>query len=222
MSAAPLPVGHPHRRQPRPAGPVGRGRDRRAAHRGVAAGREHHHAVDDGGQHVDGDLPLVEPQPLLVGARRQRHRRIGLTCRQIADHDHRFESARGNVPRWAAAQQPVGHRQPRGLAALRVPVDDRGHRTRVGLDAKRHSRIRPVRVTARAAQQPAVHPPLLGARPRQRGGMLGRADLRRPHRRCRQGPHRDDVVGARSPPPHRFSSARARVDRFPAGDRSRR
>ena len=156
MTAATLILGHPHRGQARPADTVGCGRHRRATHHGVTDTAEHHLAVDDRGQHVDGNIALIEPQPPLVGPRRPTSpmRRASPAGRSRTITKVSRCAGTSSVSRSSRSGTASHRRQP----ARGVPVHDRGQRSDVGLDAKRHSRIGAVRVTTRRPQQPAVQP----------------------------------------------------------------
>jgi hypothetical protein len=78
---------------------------------------------------------------------------------------------------------------------LGVPVDDRRYRGCISGNVKRNSGIRARCNAAPGAQQPAVQPLLLHARPGERGGVLERADLRGAHRRIAEHPDRDHIGG---------------------------
>ncbi len=147
-------------------------------------------AVDDGGQDVNGDFAAVELQPGVIRAGRQPHRRVGPGGAHVA-HQHGV----GLFAHAGQPQQAVGDGQPRGQLSLDVPVDDRRYRRWAGRNLKRHGGIRAGRDAAPGAQQPAVQPLLLDARPGQRGGVLERADLRGAHRRIAERPYRDHVLG---------------------------
>ena len=192
---ADAPLGHPHRRQPRPAGAVGRRGDRARAHRDVATGREDHLAVDDRGQHVDGDVAFVDRAASAasgrgasvgvgIGGAPRADRAPCTTCFEVA-------AAVGH------RQQPVGHGQPRRAVRARAYQSTiAGSAVQIGLNIQAaQPNSRGACDTAAGPQQPAVQPLLFGARPGQRRGVLERADLRRPHRRCGQRPHRDHIVG---------------------------
>ena len=174
---------------------------------------ENHLSADHRGQHVDGHFTLgtaaATRRPVRSPATADRI----VTCRQIAHH---------HVPSSAGSRRTLPGSRSRRSGTASNGVTPRceyqstmsGTAPSVGLHAKRHRRIRPVRVTAAAAQQPAAHPPLFDARPGQRRRVLGRADLRRAHRRRRQLPHRDHVVGrdlhhrtGLRPHPHAWRSA---------------
>jgi hypothetical protein len=122
VAPAPLVLGHPQRRQPDPTRPVGCSGHRGTSDRHTRARGEHQLPADDRGQHVDGDLATVYPQPGVVGAGRQRNAAAVASGRHIADQCAGLAFGGGVA---GQPQQPVRRGQPRCQAAAAVPVDDR-------------------------------------------------------------------------------------------------
>ena len=136
----------------------------------------------------------IEAQPFVVGPRRQRHRAIGLTRRQIACHDDGFGVGRHSG--WDA-QQPVGHGQP--AAPARGPRTSRRSRGNVAT-CRKHQAAQPnsrggcFRGRSAAASRRATAARCPATPARRHARALRMCDG--PHRRRRQSAlHRDDVVG---------------------------
>ena len=186
-----------------------------------ASSGEHRVAVDDGGQHVDGNVALVDPQPCRIRSSAP----VSPSRRTHPQADRapspRFRDATGTPA--GRSQQPIGHRQPGGShCAVAYQSTIAGTAVGVGRKTKRDSRIRPMRVTARdtaAASRPSTAARCPATPVPRRARRCGSA-MCAPAPRSAPAPRRRRRV--RSRPPHRFWSAPGSAARSPEHDRSHR
>ena len=201
-------------RQAHPPRAVGRVGHRRARDRRARSGCRTSARRRRCGEHVDGNVAPVCPQPGVVGRAEVRPDRLTKAIGDVA-HQDSFGVFAASAP----AAAPTSDRE------WPVAVSGRDARTRPtiagnGVDTGRniqwHSGIGSEPFPA-GPQQPAVQPGPFHAGPRRGGRVLERPDFGRAYRRVGQHPQRDDVGGRELRRPRPSSSAPAPPGRPPAG-----